>query len=68
MTSCMSSVCMTYGSHTCGEHSITYRLVQSLSCTPDTNVKYTPTKERKAICPHLTKQCIQFLVGTNGTN
>ena len=28
----------TDGSHTCGEHSIMYKLVQSLSCTPETNV------------------------------
>ena len=29
---------VTDGSYTCSEHSITYRVVQSLCCTPETNV------------------------------
>jgi len=28
---------VTDGSYTCGEHRIKYRLVKSLSCTPETN-------------------------------
>lgn len=40
------SYCMvTHGSHTCGEQSITYRVVESLYCIAETNVslcvKYT---------------------------
>jgi len=37
-------------SYTCGEHSITYRLVESLCCTPETNtifcVNYTSIKKK----------------------
>ena len=29
---------VTGGSYSCGEHSITYRLVRSLCCTPETNI------------------------------
>jgi len=29
---------MTDGSYTCGEHNITYRLIESLCCIPETNV------------------------------
>lgn len=37
---------VTDGSHTAGEHSVTYRAVDSVGCTPETNVtmgvNYTP--------------------------
>ena len=29
---------VTDGSYTCGEHSTAYRLVESLCCTPETNI------------------------------
>jgi len=32
--------CMgTDGNHTCGEHSIMYRVVESICCTPETKVR-----------------------------
>ena len=47
--------CMgTDGSYTCGEHSIMYKLVKSLSCTPETNVtlcvNYTQIKRENTWC------------------
>lgn len=42
---------VTGGSYPCGEHSITYRLVQSLRCTPKTNAtscaNYTSIKKKR---------------------
>lgn len=42
---------LTDGSYTCGEHSIIYRVVESLCCTPETNetlcVNYTQIKINK---------------------
>ena len=41
---------VTDGSCTCGEHSITYRVVESLCCTPEANltlcVNYTSIKKK----------------------
>ena len=44
---------VTGGSYTCGEHSMTYRDVESRCCTPETNVTlcvdYAKKKKKKVV-------------------
>ena len=44
---------VTEGSFTCGEHNIKYRLAESVSCTPETNVtlcvNYTSIEKKNSL-------------------
>ena len=42
---------VTVGNYTCGEHSITYRDVESLYCTPETNITLCVN------CASIKKKC-----------